>query len=346
MGRKRLTNTHLSLRVYVKHGRYRDTYYTIIAGKYHGLGNDRAHAERKARELHGGAYVRGTIADMCLSFIAFQRDLISSGDPSALAPRTVDDYESAFMVHIIPKFGHMKPSEFRPSHKGKYLDLMRARGRGVRANREMAALGSAFNYGIRRGMAEVNPCHGVSRNPERPRSRRPEKVEVNAFLQIAQKRGEGSYMTALIGLMVGITGRRRAEVLELQKSAITEGHVRVVAAKRKAGESERVYEVQWTPLLRQLLGEAMRMSQKHDNDYVFTSRTGAPYTDSGFKANWSKIMHAYVLAGGERFTAHDLRAMYVTEMIEQGRNPETHKNPATTRRVYDRRRKVKVQPLA
>lgn len=344
MGRMRITNKHLGLRVYVKHGRYKDTYYTIINKKYHGLGNDRAAAERQAKELQGGGYAKGSIADMCKGFIAFQRSLIEKADPSALAERTVDDYEEAFDNHLLPLFGHLKPREFKPAHKGKYLDAMREKGRGTRANREMAALGSAFNYGIRHGMADANPCHGVSRNPERPRSRKPENVEVNKFIEIAKARGEGSYMTALIGLMVGITGRRRAEILDLEKSALTQEGVRVQAAKLKATDAQREYLISWSPLLSQLLKEASALSKKHDTAYVFAARSGAPYTDSGFKANWSKIMSDFVKSGGERFTAHDLRAMYVTEMVSRDQNPETHKNVATTRRVYDRRRKVKVTP--
>jgi hypothetical protein len=35
----------------------------------------------------------------------------------------------------------------------------------------------------------------------------------------------------------------------------------------------------------------------------------------------------------------------VTEKGEKGENPETHKNPATTKRDYDRTRVVKVKPL-
>ncbi|MDH0739792.1 DUF4224 domain-containing protein [Achromobacter spanius] len=93
-----------------------------------------------------------------------------------------------------------------------------------------------------------------------------------------------------------------------------------------------------------LLTEAVRLSKKHDTPYVFAARSGAPYSDSGFKANWSKIMADFVANGGERFTAHNLRAMYVTEMVSRNANPETHKNAATTRRVYDRRREVKVKP--
>lgn len=102
MGRMRISDKHLALRVYVKHGRYKDTYYTIINKKYHGLGNDRAAAEREAKALHGGGYAKGSIADMCKQFIAFQRKLIEEGDSAALAKRTVDDYEEAFDTHLCP----------------------------------------------------------------------------------------------------------------------------------------------------------------------------------------------------------------------------------------------------
>jgi integrase len=46
------------------------------------------------------------------------------------------------------------------------------------------------------------------------------------------------------------------------------------------------------------------------------------------------------------FRAHDLRALYASEMLEQKRDPNMHKNPQTMRRVYDRRKTIKVTPLA
>lgn len=61
---------------------------------------------------------------------------------------------------------------------------------------------------------------------------------------------------------------------------------------------------------------------------------------------WAKIMRDFVAQGGERFTAHDLRSYSVSEMMAQGKNPETHKSEATTRRVYDRQRVVNIKPLA
>lgn len=93
----------------------------------------------------------------------------------------------------------------------------------------------------------------------------------------------------------------------------------------------------------QQASERSRTSEARHSD-VFAARSGAPYTDSGFKANWSKIMADFVKSGGERFATHDLRAMYDTEMVSRDKKPETHKNAATTRRVYDRRRKVTVTP--
>ncbi|KXA74534.1 hypothetical protein CBR67_02595 [Bordetella hinzii] len=78
--------------------------------------------------------------------------------------------------------------------------------------------------------------------------------------------------------------------------------------------------------------------------FVWTTRQGQPYTEKGFKAMWNRIMADWLkLPGTERFTFHDLRAYYVTVMVGRGENPETHANPATTRRVYDRRRVVKIK---
>ena len=60
-------------------------------------------------------------------------------------------------------------------------------------------------------------------------------------------------------------------------------------------------------------------------------------------------MRAYAPEGkisARWFRAHDLRALYVPEVLEQKRDPNTHKNPQTMRTVYDRRKTIKVTPLA
>ena len=56
-------------------------------------------------------------------------------------------------------------------------------------------------------------------------------------------------------------------------------------------------------------------------------------------------MADFVEAGSERFTAHDLRALYVSEKSIKGEKAETHKSEETTRRVYEKNRVVKVKPI-
>jgi integrase len=328
----------------VRNGKRTTTYYALLRGERINLGHDRAVADVKLRELINGAPTAGSIADMCQQFIAYQRAQLAAG-AQELAESTIDEYENSLVKHVLPVFGAMPPSAFQPTHSAQYLFAQRAKGRAVRANREMAALGSAFNFGMSQGMVAANPCHGVRRNKETPRSRRPETREVNALTQVAKAKGASSYMVMLIGLMVAITGRRRAEVMKLTKFDLTEDGIKIKDSKTKTGQPERWYQVSWSTTLRSIITEALEMRRSDKHGFIFANQTGRPYTDSGFKAMWNKIMHDYKKQGGVWFTTHDLRAYYVTEKGEKGENPETHKNPATTKRVYDRTRVVKVKPL-
>lgn len=326
----------------VRHGKRTTTYYALLKGERINLGHDRQAADVKLRELINGKPTAGTIADMCQQFIAYQRQALVAGQ-AELAESTINEYENSLNKRVLPVFGAMPPGAFRPTHSAQYLFAQRAKGRPVRANREMAALGSAFNFGMSQGMVASNPCHGVKRNKETPRTRRPETSEVNALTRVAKAKGESAYMIILIGLMVAITGRRRAEVMRLTKFALRDDGIHVVDCKTKTGQPERTYLVSWSSLLRELVGEALAMNR--GKDYIFANQDGGPYTDSGFKTMWNRVMHDYAKSGGKWFTTHDLRAYYVTEKGEKGENPETHKNPATTKRVYDRTRVVKVKPL-
>jgi integrase len=328
----------------VRHGKRTTTYYALLKGARINLGHDRAAAERRLRELIDGKPTAGTIADMCAQFIAHHRALIAAGT-GELAEITLDDYENSLNKHVLPRCGSWKPSQFKPTHKAQYLKKQKELARAVRGNREMAALGSAFNFGVSMGMIDKNPCHGVKRNKEKPRTRRVETWEVNRLSQVAKAKGESAYMIMLIGMMVAITGRRRAEVRELPDLALREEGIRVKAAKQQMDDPDQWFLIAWSPLLRQLVTEALAM-KRNGRGYVFATEEGRPYTDSGFKTMWGRTMDDYVAQGGVRFTAHDLRAYYVTEMSEKGEDPKTHRNRATTERVYNRNRVHKVKPLA
>lgn len=342
---KKKTERHLPSRLYVKRGRRVDTYWTLLGGKYYGLGNDRAHAERELRDLVEGRPVAGTINDLADRFIWHIEREREQGVKTALAERTIIDYTEALRERLLPVFGKMRPTDFLPTHAAQYLAKMAEKGRAVRANREIAALGSMFAHAMKLGVVASNPCHGVRRNLELPRERRPEIGEMNALIATAKARGTGSYMVALIAAMVAVTGRRRAEILRLTLASIMPDGLVGEEAKAKRGRKARSFLVQWSPTLREVVNEARSLERPTTSIYLFASRTGGPYSDAGFKTIWNRIMADYVQAGGERFTAHDLRALFVTEKLDRGEDPATHANPATTHRVYKRWRVVKVKPL-
>ena len=92
----------------------------------------------------------------------------------------------------------------------------------------------------------------------------------------------------------------------------------------------------------EIRGKAVRASP----EWVFPSARGMPFTDSGFKTGWTRLMRQYAAQHGEKFRAHDLRSLYVSERLDRGEASNTHANEATMRRVYDRRKVIKVTPLA
>jgi len=332
--------------LYCRKLKTKTSWFTQIDGKYTPLGDNEEAARKKLDDLLG-RNTTDTIEFMCRDYIREQRALIEAGDPNALAVGTVNNYEMSFDKQIIPHFGSMRPAEFKSSFAAQYLDKARKAkpSRAVAANRDLAGLASAFNHGMVLGMVETNPCRGVRRNKERPRTRKVAIAELNAFLQLAKGLGGSAYMTALIGALVAISGRRRAEIRCLTVTAIKDDGVHCKAAKIKAGETGRDYVIQWSPLVRQLIAEAQAIPRGVKSLFLFPNIDGQPYKDTGFKTLWNRLMHAYVKAGGEWFRAHDLRALYVSELLSRGDNPNTHQNEETMRRVYDRRAQVKVKPI-
>jgi len=336
--------------LYMRPGKRRVLYFCKPQNKYTPLGYDLDAAKAALAKLMEMPLLPGqhTVEHMCLAYIAEQKRYLANNDLEALAPRTIKDYEESLTRFIIPVFGHMHPDSVTKNHIAKYLKDGRSTRR-TRVNRERAALSSAYKFGLAEGLAKENPCHGVPRNTERPRRRNVTIAEFNDFLEHARVKGGSSYMVALIGCTVAITGRRRGEILNLTRAALQPEGFRVKDIKTKVGEPERHYLVEWSDLLHQLVNEVMAIPRRVSSIYLFaTTDEGTPYTDAGFSCLWGRLMRSY--AGSRSnprwFTAHDLRALYVTQMLEQSRDPKTHKNEQTMKNVYERSQVIKVSPLA
>jgi integrase len=160
--------------VYAKHGAF---YYHHRAGHWERLGTDVQQAKKRAAEIINNQsdgfgkvpYWFDEFVDACKQRVA----------KKTLAPRTLQDYTEAG-EKLKVWFADFYPLGIEAKHIGDYLDMGVELDRGVRANRERAALSAMFTWLIRKGHAGVktNPCIGVRRNKETKRERYVENEEM------------------------------------------------------------------------------------------------------------------------------------------------------------------------
>ncbi|WP_341667396.1 tyrosine-type recombinase/integrase [Alcaligenes sp. SDU_A2] len=314
--------------------------YLTYDRRYINLGHDRAEAIKRVLEMEQRAPDTGTVTELLREYFR------SSNFKNDISPRTQQDY-LGYSKQILRVFGQMQASDILPPHIARYLRIERASAPS-QANKEVAMLSSAFQFGIEAGIAIKNPCREVRKNKERPRTRCPSWEEIESFCLTAKAKGPSSHVIGLMAKFIALTGRRRAEFINMKKADLTPDGIRVTYAKGRVDDPEKRGLIEWTDSLRAILTElkAIERPGAISSVYLWTNRSGKPYTEQGFKAMWAKIMADWAKDGQDRFTFHDLRAYYVTRMVERNQNPETHSNPATTRKVYDRRRVVRIKTSA
>lgn len=320
-------------RLYVYEGKRTTTYYTVDRNnKYINLGHDLYEAKRILLEMEGEAPERGTVAAYLEQLMADRTRLVKA---KKLAQSTLDTNELE-VVQLNRAFGKMDPAAIKPSHVWQYMHTHRGAENPVRANREIALLSTMFNRLMGQGVVDRNPCHGVERNEEAPRTRLVGDTEFRAFLKFCFRKSKAGERMALAAYIAYLTGKAQGQVLKLTRNHLERDGIAFQARKRGAGTL-----VQWTSRLRRLVRYALAMPCNIAPIYVIHTQDGTPYTADGFKSNWQRLMNEWCEMGHERFTFHDLRAKTVTDMIEQGRKASDltgHRQQSTIDRVYDRRR--------
>jgi len=325
-GRRR-TPSPYPVRVQPKNG----SLYYVHANRWTKLGRglewNKAAAEAYAR-LHGEAPMRGTFAHLALEY----QDSPAWAD---LASRTQRD-GAAEIAQLNRFFGRMAPGKILPEHVGQYKH-----GRGktarVRCNRELSRLRMILAYGLEAGWVRANAAAGIRSWKEKPRTRLVSAAELAAFRAFAHGRGEGARVCSAAMWLAYLTTQRRADVLAIALSDITDEGIEFVQGKGGARVT-----VLWTEELRAAVAYAKRVrTVARLSPYLLCTRRGKPYTDSGIKAMWNRLQVGWQKAGHERFTFHDTRAMGISRMKEQGRQAREisgHRSEATAERIYDRRR--------
>lgn len=307
----------------------------LITYRYHprganpiNLGTDRDEAIRKVLDLNRRTTDYGTVNELWRAYRA-------TADWERLGERTKIDYADC-SVPLLKVFGSVAAFTIRPPHVARYLRTER-KDAPIRANREVAVLSNLMNLAVERGDIPANPCKQVRRNRESARTKMPNEVVLKNFIEWLRLRGRQWIVIAAMAEFAARAGSRRAEFLKAEWSQISGNTMRLLRAKQRDG-AEVWDSIELSEELRLMLNSLPR---KGEHTYLFQTRTGNAYTESGFKGMWNKAV-TMAMADGvftreERFTFHDLRAFYTTgHKAKFGNLPDLHANVATTAKVYER----------
>lgn len=209
-----------------------------------------------------------TVGDLVRSFLA--------DDTLQLAPATRAEYVRSAHAKILPELGRLDIGTLTPALVARYLERGRRAGRAVAANRERAVLSSAYEWGMRNGHAESNPCRGVRRNRESPA-----RVYVTDEQYLAAYRRAP---TALRNLMhVGyLTGLRLSDLCRLRRDWLTEDGIELVESK--TGKRRLI---EWQPFLRLAVERALGYAG--GSPFVLVAVRGQAWQPWAVQSAWKRL---------------------------------------------------------
>lgn len=317
MGRPKQKDRHLPPRMRHKHG----AYYRVVAGKWVSLGREYGAALRKWAELESAPPQVVTVGEAIDGYLI---DAIPK-----LAEATQRDYRR-ICGELRRTFGDTALADVEPMHIAQYLEK---RSSPVAANREMAVLSSVYNYAMRLGHASGNPCRGVRRNREKPRTRLPTEAEL-AALRVAAS----PMVKAMIDVSL-MTGIRKGDLLAVTIANLTERGIEI-----RTGKTGTPVCYLWNDALREAVNVA---KGKRQIGPLFITRLKRGWTESGLDTVWDKLREKAKVEG---LHWHDLRAWALTTAArlhgrERAQALGTHASPTTTD-IYLRDRAIReVEPL-
>ena len=200
-----------------------------------------------------------------------------------ISPATRAKYQQQLTGILAHHLGHMRPVDVQPSHIAQYLQMRKTQGAGTAGNRERAALSSVFEFAMRKGWANHNPCRGVRRNKERP-SRTYVTHE-----ELSDVYARASTALQLLLNAAYLSGMRLGDLMALKRSALTDAGIEFVESK--TGKRNLIV---WQPALRSVIqdaisyGDAMaaRVTKKlphprTPSEFVFINNRGWPWSQDG-----------------------------------------------------------------
>lgn len=304
-----------------------------------------------AVEASQRAYTGNTLADLAAKWRGLLED---PSNPLEFATKTRKEWLRMLKENppsrLLRVFGHMPITSIEPFHIGEYLDKSKS---PVAANREIGLLSRMFNWARRKGKMEENPCDGIERNKETGRDMYIEDADYVAIRDFCKdysnENGHRPWQALAYAMDISyLTSFREGDIIRIQA-----GHYDADELKVTEGKTGWKARADMTPELAAVIEEARKTLRRRVSAlFLITSRDGTPYTESGFKSAWQrmirKAIELEVIKKADRFTFHDIRAKHATDKDEQGLNAQLalgHPDPKMTAKYIRHRKGRKIDTL-
>jgi len=308
--RPRKQDRHLPACLYLKHG----SYWLVKKGKWTNLGKDYSEALQEYARLQAQPTQKKNgmpeLIDNVLAVHLKGKAKSTRNGYTRLAER---------LKTILAEF---EPAQVKPKHIAAIKTSLAAIP--SQANTSLSLLRVIFNYALEWGLVESNPCIGIRRHKEHPRTRYITHDEFNALLNHLSEPMQNLFT------LVYLTGQRIGDVLRLKQSDISEAGIRFTQQKTGAK-----LLITLTPDISEVLASLKPNAQGH----LFCLKHGRAMS---YKAAWEAYNQARKAADVQGVTIHDLRAKSLTDADDEGKNAQKlggHKSAGTTR-IYLRSRKI------
>jgi integrase len=245
-------------------------------------------------------------------------------DSLRLRPRTIEAYETAMRVHVLPSLGDVQLGKLTPQRVRAWFDEREATGKLTAAAKAYGALQTCLNAAVEAGLIRVNPCT-VKGATTPPRPKRPRALEV-AEVEVLHSAMPDRYRAWLRVAVYG--GPRWSEGIALRVGDVDFGtglvHISrtlvpvrgggwaTQPTKTVAGERSVVLP---PSVLAELEQHVERFSDGAYDSLVFTSTTGTPLQKANFR---QRVWLPATASLSWRPTVHDLRHTYASFAIRAG----------------------------
>ncbi len=267
-----------------------------------------------------------TVAQLCDRYLkdAKAGKTLSRGKPKKASTIAIDSGRIA--RHIKPLLGHHTAEDLSRReaeafmHKiieGATATVVKTKPRGMArvtggpgtASKAISLLSAIYNYGIRNGWVDTNPCLGIEKPADNKRQRflTPLEYKRLGIALLAERTHEQRVIVANIVEALALTGCRKSEILGLKAAEVDAQAHGLRLTDTKTGSQLR-------PIGQTALARLDELRPDEGDAWVFPSDRG-----DGHYVNLTKAMKAICQAASlSDVSAHTLRHSFATVAHELG----------------------------